>query len=674
MRRHLLLLTTALAFASACADARSHAELMADATADMEAVRLERAMARFDSARTAAPADAEAHRQFARLAQYFYLSALAAEAWERIVELEPRDAAAWDGLVQSLSAAGIFESDRRYGEKLLQVLPEALRNASGRPVVYARAQQTAQALGELEAYTSILEEHHGKRPGHQVLLHHLGAAQVALADLKDGNRSRMLKDSLEAVLDELGVHHDEITDAEAPILYRLAAGYNLLGWEEEKNHWLARLESAPDRGVLADDLRYWNLYFGFQNLLRGPSRQESIAEMMRIAGEGLTTSDLGRRARWVELRSQAIERQARRSLALDDSRTAEKNSIAAEPPGPALAPDIAQAVFDAEMDVIRWRTWRKTVSPLRSLLYYGIQPETVLEKAIELADGLRADRPGYIYPGSRGDEREGVRREMIDAARVLQARALEQLGKTGAAGELFEEIAMGSPGGESLGEYGRHLLRTDRPEEALDILVDAVAYEGSGYRGAAEEAATAAGLSAVVVEERLAARGPLVRAERERRALGERLERAAPGLVLSDQNDVEWRLGDLTGKVVVLRFWATWCGHSLAELPHFAGLVEKYEGDEGVTFLTVATAGSPREAVNQLLSENGYTFPVLFDDEGGAQDFEILGYPTTFYLDPDGLIQYKRQGFVEAGYERETTIRIDALRRPEAQATGGAKS
>ena len=70
---------------------------MTDAAADMEAVRLDRAMARFDSARTAAPADAEAHRQFARLAQYFNLSSLAAEAWEHVLELEPGDAGAWDG-------------------------------------------------------------------------------------------------------------------------------------------------------------------------------------------------------------------------------------------------------------------------------------------------------------------------------------------------------------------------------------------------------------------------------------------------------------------------------------------------------------------------------------------------------------------------------------------------
>ena len=79
-------------------------------------------------------------------------------------------------------------------------------------------------------------------------------------------------------------------------------------------------------------------------------------------------------------------------------------------------------------------------------------------------------------------------------------------------------------------------------------------------------------------------------------------------------------------------------------------------------FVTVATAGSPREGVNELLAENDYTFPVLLDDEGKAMDFEILGYPTTFFLDPDGLIQYRREGFEEDGYEHQTAIRIDALR------------
>ena len=119
----------ALTLATSCADARPHDALMADAHADLEAIRFESAMHRFDSARTATPDDAEAHRQYARLAHYFDRQAKAAEAWERVLELEPEDAAAWDEYFTALRWAGAYETDRRYGEKLMQALTEALRHA-----------------------------------------------------------------------------------------------------------------------------------------------------------------------------------------------------------------------------------------------------------------------------------------------------------------------------------------------------------------------------------------------------------------------------------------------------------------------------------------------------------------------------------------------------------------
>ena len=195
------------------------------------------------------------------------------------------------------------------------------------------------------------------------------------------------------------------------------------------------------------------------------------------------------------------------------------------------------------------------------------------------------------------------------------------------------------------------------------MLVEAIAH-GGGWHRTAEEAARAAGLPAEAVDERLAVRQPIVQAELEARALGERLEREPPELVLPDQNGVEWALSELTGRVVVLKFWATWCGPCLAEFPHFVRLLEKYEGDDEVVFLTVATAGSPREGVNDLLSENGYTFPVLLDEQGLALDFEIHGYPTTLYLDRSGAIQFKADGFRESGYASLAALRIDALRSP----------
>lgn len=671
----------ALTLTNACADARPHAALMADAHADLEAIRLECAMHRFDSARTATPDDADAHRQYALLAHYFDRQANAAEAWERVLELEPANAEAWDGYFAALLWAGNYETDRRYGEKLMQELPEALQYASGRPELFKNAQDVASDLGQLEAYVAILLDHSEEEAGNRVFQHHLGAARLALADLQEGDRSQMLEDSIRALLDELAEPHRDHDQTEASILYQLAASYDLLGdraqeifvgsgwegdpsaWQElvaEKDFWLSRLLAAPDRGILADDMRYWDLGLQLARLQYGPSASESMDEQFRIIDDGLRSPGLGRRAQWVSRRLTAVRDMADQSVADDPPGGGQPVSMAAEPRSPGLAPDHAEALFEATMDVIAWQNVAP-VSALRGLLHFGIQPQRVLDEAISFEEALRADRPGYIYAGRRGEARERSRQSLITSARVLQARALVQLGETETAGQLFEELATESPGSGTLAHFGRHLMRTARPERALDMLVEALAH-GGDWRRTAEEAAEAAGLPVEAVDERLAVRQPIVEAELEARTRGARLEREPPDLALPDQHGVRWALRDLTGKVVVLKFWATWCGPCLEEFPHFVELLEKFEGDDEVVFVTVATAGSSRDGVAQLLSNNGYTFPVLLDDEGQAIDFEIIGYPTTFFLDPDGLIQYRREGFEEDGYEHQTAIRIDALR------------
>ena len=164
MRWHLTFTALGLSVLTGCGDARSHAELIADAAADMEAIEFERAMARYDSARAAAPDETDAHRQYATLASYFSLHAEAARAWERVLELERGDSAAWEGYIHDLRWAGIFETDRRYGEEILRILPEALSRAPDRPVIYNEAQDAAEDLGQLDAYGAILAEARAMRP------------------------------------------------------------------------------------------------------------------------------------------------------------------------------------------------------------------------------------------------------------------------------------------------------------------------------------------------------------------------------------------------------------------------------------------------------------------------------------------------------------------------------
>ncbi|WP_420438654.1 redoxin domain-containing protein [Candidatus Palauibacter sp.] len=663
MRRHLTLTGLCLSVLAGCGDARSHAELMADAAADEEAIEFERAMARYDSARAESPDAAEPHRQYATLASYFSLHVAAARAWERALELDPGDSAAWEGYVHDLRWAGIFETDRRYGEKILQVLPEALRHAPARPVIYSEAQDAAEDLGQLDAYGAILAEVRAMRPDDQILLHAADALRVALAEREEGDRGQVVRDSIGAALDALAAEAEDDADVAAPVLYRLAAGYDfrVLRREDDADRWLERLEAASDRGVLADDMRYWDLTFDF-SMARG-GYADSTVDLARLAAEGLKSRDLGRRGAWVDRHHTVVTERALASIDGDapSSRTVwGAATVAAEPPYAPLAPEVAGELFDASMAVVQWR--EGVFSALRGLLYFGIEPRAVLDAATAIEGDLRAHSPGYLYPGLRGDERERSRQNLIDRARILQARALTQLGEIQLAGELFEQVATESRREATLGEYGRHLLRRDRPAEALDAFVEAMAFGGSRFRPLADEAAAAADLSPEAVEERLALRRPVVEEELELRELGQRIEREAPRFALADQSGVEWRLSDLEGKIVVLKFWATWCGPCIEEFPHFVELLETYEDDEGVVFLTVATAGSPREEVARQIEEGGFTFPVLFDEQGLALDYEILGYPTTFYLDQAGLIQFKREGFEESGYEEGVARRIDALR------------
>ena len=139
------------------------------------------------------------------------------------------------------------------------------------------------------------------------------------------------------------------------------------------------------------------------------------------------------------------------------------------------------------MDQITWRSPGR-ISSLNRLLYYGIEPLWVLEEATRLEDAVHTGRPGYLLPG-RGPEWERSRQSAITSARILQARALAQLGEVEAAGQLFEELATESPASQTLGEFGRHLMRTNESERGLEMLVEALAHGGDWRRAAAEAAA-----------------------------------------------------------------------------------------------------------------------------------------------------------------------------------------
>lgn len=118
---------------------------------------------------------------------------------------------------------------------------------------------------------------------------------------------------------------------------------------------------------------------------------------------------------------------------------------------------------------------------------------------------------------------------------------------------------------------------------------------------------------------------------------------------LTDQYGDTHTLSDYKGKVVFLNFWATWCGPCKIEMPHIEALYEEYGLNEGdVIFLGVAnpkSADYPRnndeskEDIIKFMEDNGYTFPVVFDETGEVlRDYQISAFPTTFMIDIEGNI------------------------------------
>lgn len=102
-------------------------------------------------------------------------------------------------------------------------------------------------------------------------------------------------------------------------------------------------------------------------------------------------------------------------------------------------------------------------------------------------------------------------------------------------------------------------------------------------------------------------------------------------------------LADYKGKVVVLDFWATWCGPCRASFPHMQELVDEYKGkDVEFLFINAWEQQKPEEIkkkVGEFISENNYTFNVLFDFEDAViSNYKVRGIPTKIVIDKNGEI------------------------------------
>jgi thiol-disulfide isomerase/thioredoxin len=117
----------------------------------------------------------------------------------------------------------------------------------------------------------------------------------------------------------------------------------------------------------------------------------------------------------------------------------------------------------------------------------------------------------------------------------------------------------------------------------------------------------------------------------------------APSFSLIDLNGRKLELADHKGKVVLLDFWATWCGPCQIEIPGFVTLQARYR-DQGLVIIGVAMDNSP-EPVREFYREFRMNYPVVMGDERISELYGgILGLPTTFVIGRDGRIYARHVG------------------------------
>ncbi|HKQ76952.1 MAG TPA: TlpA disulfide reductase family protein [Blastocatellia bacterium] len=103
------------------------------------------------------------------------------------------------------------------------------------------------------------------------------------------------------------------------------------------------------------------------------------------------------------------------------------------------------------------------------------------------------------------------------------------------------------------------------------------------------------------------------------------------------------KLDDHRGKVIVMNFWATWCGPCLTEMPLFEKTIAKYKNDKNVVFLAITT-DEDRELVAPFLKQYKFNLPVAYA-EYLNDHFGVSSIPTTIILDPKGEIAFRQAGF-----------------------------
>jgi thiol-disulfide isomerase/thioredoxin len=299
----------------------------------------------------------------------------------------------------------------------------------------------------------------------------------------------------------------------------------------------------------------------------------------------------------------------------------------------------------------------------RSLVATG-KPEKALRYAQRYEKSLRSlDTPEIARWQTRAELDQGLGRALL-----YQSRAQLALNKVAEAVALAQHSHAANPTAESARALGQAYSAQQKPE-ACDAFAEAFVVSQDAERTAdlavlrAEWRKThpdEKGLGDVV----LAAHDRAVERGKQRlarlRAIDPNAMRSTAGdFVVSGPGGAKLDLATLRGKVVVLDFWATWCGPCRTQHPLYEQVKDRFKGREDVVFLNINT-DEDRSLVAPFLEKNQWNKSVYF--EGGlSRLMSVSSIPSTIILNKRGELASRMNGFIPDRFVDSLTERVKRI-------------
>jgi peroxiredoxin len=133
----------------------------------------------------------------------------------------------------------------------------------------------------------------------------------------------------------------------------------------------------------------------------------------------------------------------------------------------------------------------------------------------------------------------------------------------------------------------------------------------------------------------------------------------APDFKLKTVDGKEVSLAENRGKGVLLAFWAVGCGPCQLEVPALKRLAETY-GARGLSVLAVNYWNEPAATVREWAMEKEINYTVLLNGGKTGRDYGVKGIPSSFFIDPNGLITHVEVGY-SPGSEAQLEERVKAI-------------